>query len=1409
MQYSYSPYILPLIFVAGIAFSITIYAWRRRFVNGATALALMALSMALWSLFYALEIAGADLKTKFFWGIAQYAGIPFAPYFWLVFAINYGNYTNNWLQRFVTWGVILPFTTFLLAVTTQWHGLIWSEYSVTQQGAYSAISAVHGVWFWVHSAFSYLLLLAGSIVLTRTLFRNQSMYRGQVIAMIVALLAPWASNILFLTGNSPVPYLDPTPFAFTVSMVAITWAIFGFRLVNIAPIARDLILDSMRDGMIVLDVRKNIVDINQSAARIIGVPVESALGRNMDDVLVRWGHIVRRIHEDPEEWTDSLVTGSGASYQQYELRFAPFEDAQNQALGHVLILRLIVDDPILQLRSRSSNSQPAPSPQIQEQPSLKEETGDSSILNFLKRIIIVSTKTDLVIPPNVKPSWHQALERAFTIILRIIALVGTALLVILGTGLSQYQLVFISYTGIILFLWLLGGVRNISFGIRTTLFLYLIYGLGVVEIVNFGYSVEGFVFFMSLVVSATILRGRTGGIWMWSISLGTMGFLGWLIGLRTLVPFSVNEAQVIPHSVSAALSSLFVFGAGTGAMSAAITVLLENLNRAWNQEMQASNLLQQERDLLEQRVEERTRELLDARDEALKASKNLRRYYRAIEQSGSSIVITDIKGNIEYANPQFERSTGYAVEKVLGKNPRFLKSGRQTTEYYKKLWDTISSGEIWHGEFLNRHKNGTLFWEFATIAPVIDSSGKIMNYVAIKENISERKRVEDELRKLSRAVEQSGNTVIIHNKQGEIEYVNPKFTEITGYAFEEALGKKPGDLMQGSESTQPHETQDWWMTVQTGRTWHGEFHNKRKDGSEFWEYATITPVYDQDGIISNFVEIKQDVTEEKLLQESLRRSHEQQQVIDSLLRISLEGRPTNDLLEDIIDQLLSISWMKLTPKGGIFLMDEKSRKLHLHTHRNLAPELQVKCAQIVPGQCLCGLAALKKEIQFSDCLDDRHDIRYEGIEEHGHYNIPILQGDHILGVIVLYLPHGYKKIKEDEPFLRAVADAVSGILSRKRAEESLLESEARFRQLVENASDMIYRTDLKGKFTYANPSALNMMGYASEEDVLGKSYLELTTPEFRHKMKRIYDRQALSRTMNTYYEFPAITVNGHIVWVGQNVQLIMEGEEIIGFQAVGRDITALKQAKDALALSRDQALDASRFKSQLLSRVSHELRTPLGGVLGYAELLQYKMFGELNDKQVEALGNVVESTRYLTNIVNDLLDEAQIESQSVTLHYDNFKTADLLERVTDTMQVLANKKGLEFEAFIASDLPEKLRGDFKRLQQILFNLTGNAIKFTTTGKVHILLSASSPTKWCMEVSDTGAGIPVEEQQNIFEPFRQVSNALTRENRGSGLGLAISKQLIELMGGKIALKSEVGVGSTFTVTLPIIQSEEPA
>jgi PAS domain S-box-containing protein len=373
---------------------------------------------------------------------------------------------------------------------------------------------------------------------------------------------------------------------------------------------------------------------------------------------------------------------------------------------------------------------------------------------------------------------------------------------------------------------------------------------------------------------------------------------------------------------------------------------------------------------------------------------------------------------------------------------------------------------------------------------------------------------------------------------------------------------------------------------------------------------------------------------------------------------------------------------------------------------------------------------------------------------------------------------------------------------RKRTVILLLESEARFRQIVENASDIIYRVDMNGNCTYANPSTLKMMGYTSEQEVLGKNYLDLTTPEFRHKLKRVYDHQYISKTLSTYYEFPAVTVDGQTIWIGQNVQLILDGEQVIGFQAVGRNITQLRQAQEALALSRDQALDASRFKSQLLSRVSHELRTPLGGILGYAELLQYKAFGSLSEKQHDAVTNIIESTHYLTSIVNDLLDEAQIESKSLSLHNEYFNPVDLLEKIKSTMSSLADKKGVIFHAEISPDLPSELYGDVKRLQQVIINLAGNAIKFTKQGEVNVSIKRPAPAHWSIEVRDTGAGILHSEQESIFEPFRQVNNSITRENRGSGLGLAITRQLVELMGGQISLDSEIGKGSLFTVTLPI-------
>jgi len=947
--------------------------------------------------------------------------------------------------------------------------------------------------------------------------------------------------------------------------------------------------------------------------------------------------------------------------------------------------------------------------------------------------------------------------------------------------------------------------------------LFLVYAFGFIELFGYGQLPEAFLFFIAFVVGALLVRGRKNGITAVFISMGTLLIFWGLTNQRLFVPLAIPLGSVLPFALTTGFAStFFIFISILFVLFFAISSALDSLNRAWYKESQTANLLQQERDLLEQRVEQRTHDLTEARDQAITVSRQMRKYYRAIQQSGSTIVITDVDGNIEYANPRFEEVTGYALEEVIGQNLRVLKSGRQRPEFYEKLWATIRAGQIWTGIFHNKKKDGSLYWESATIAPVLDQNGAITNYVAIKDDITSHRRSEDQLQKLSSAVEQSGNTVIIMDQNGLIEYVNPKFTEVTGYSPAEAMGKSPIALMNGFGSAPDFRQDVWWLTVNNGLIWHGEFCNYRKNGSVFWESATIAPVLGRDGVVINFVEIKQDITEQKIMQDQLQNQNDYLSILHQITLDLLNRRELNDLLQVIVDRsavLLDAPFSELMLEQDGFLVVEAFTE----------NQPSLKGDRVMRGQAMLSWQAFDthQPVIFEDysTWEHRRDV-YDAQALRATVDFPVMAGERCLGILALGRSQPNYKFTAEQVetgilFTRLVAlvldnanlydSAMQEITERKRTESLLLESEARFRQIVENASDIIYRADVNGNFTYVNPSALKMMGYASEQEMIEKNYFDMITPEFRHQIKQAYDQQRADRVKNTYSEFPAVTTDGHIVWVGQNVQLIMDNEKIIGFQAVARNITLLKQAQDALSLSRDQALDASRFKSQLLSRVSHELRTPLGGILGYAELLQYKAFGSLTEKQLVAVNNIIESTNYLTNIVNDLLDESQIESKSISLHNEYFKPIELLEKTKTTMSTLADKKGLTFRAEIDPELPSELYGDFNRLQQILINLEGNAIKFTKTGEVSVRLNRPAPAQWSIEVRDTGAGISAGEQQNIFEPFRQVSNSITRENRGSGLGLAITKQLVELMGGQISLESEVGKGSLFTIVLPIINA----
>jgi signal transduction histidine kinase len=236
---------------------------------------------------------------------------------------------------------------------------------------------------------------------------------------------------------------------------------------------------------------------------------------------------------------------------------------------------------------------------------------------------------------------------------------------------------------------------------------------------------------------------------------------------------------------------------------------------------------------------------------------------------------------------------------------------------------------------------------------------------------------------------------------------------------------------------------------------------------------------------------------------------------------------------------------------------------------------------------------------------------------------------------------------------------------------------------------------------------------------------------------------------------------------------------------------------------------ASQHKSQFLANMSHELRTPLNAILGYTELMADGAYGEPSEKMLGILKRLEANGRHLLGLINDVLDLSKIEAGQLVLELSDYSVQDIAQTVRSTLEPLAADKKLAFKVEMATELPPG-RGDGRRLTQVLINLVGNAIKFTDAGEVAIKAEANNGS-FHVSVRDTGPGISAVDQARLFQEFQQADNAITKKKGGTGLGLAISKRIIEMHGGKIWVESEVGQGSTFTFTLPVIveRQAEPA
>jgi len=236
-----------------------------------------------------------------------------------------------------------------------------------------------------------------------------------------------------------------------------------------------------------------------------------------------------------------------------------------------------------------------------------------------------------------------------------------------------------------------------------------------------------------------------------------------------------------------------------------------------------------------------------------------------------------------------------------------------------------------------------------------------------------------------------------------------------------------------------------------------------------------------------------------------------------------------------------------------------------------------------------------------------------------------------------------------------------------------------------------------------------------------------------------------------------------------------------------------------------QLAEASQHKSQFLANMSHELRTPLNAILGYTELMADGVYGQLPEKTLGVLKRLESNGRHLLGLINDVLDLSKIEAGQLVLELSDYSLQDIAQTVCSTLEPLAADKKLAFKVEVAPKLPAG-HGDGRRLTQVLINLVGNAIKFTDTGEV-VITAGATDGSFHLSVRDTGPGISAADQARLFQEFQQADNAITRKKGGTGLGLAISKRIIEMHGGKISVESQVGRGSTFTFTVPVVVEQQ--
>ena len=639
----------------------------------------------------------------------------------------------------------------------------------------------------------------------------------------------------------------------------------------------------------------------------------------------------------------------------------------------------------------------------------------------------------------------------------------------------------------------------------------------------------------------------------------------------------------------------------------------------------------------------------------------------AVKQSPSVIAITDLKGNLEYVNPKFTGLTGYSSEEVIGQNPRILKSGELPDKIYKELWDTITSGKVWHGEFHNTKKNGEYFWEAVSISPIFDKQGKITNYIKIAEDITSRKKAEEELRESEQRFRSYFEMSLVGMAITSVEKgwidANNKICEILGYSLDELKQKTWVELTYTDDLDADLEKFNQVLENKID-SYSMEKRFIRKNGALVFTKISVGCVRNSDGSVNYIVLLMEDITDRKIDEIVIRKSEERWQ-------FALEG--SGDGVWDWSIQLNEVFFSKQWKAMLGFKEDEISENMEEWDKR------------IHP--------------------DDIEKV-HEDIQKHFNGKTPVYENEHRI---------------------RCKDGSYKWIYSRGK---------------------VISRTD--------DEKPLRMIG--THSDITGRKRAKLELVKHRDKLEDLIKERT-----------------DEVERSQKSLVLLME------------DVNEVNQELKSV----NTILDATNTELEAFSySVSHDLRAPLTRMDGFSKALIDSYSSNLDDKGVHFLNRIRASSQHMAKLIDDLLSLSRITREKVTRQkVDLSQTAG---KIANELKASEPVRKVEFE--IAKGL--SANADRKFVEIILENLLGNSFKFTGKKENAVIEFGEKiiDKDEVFFIKDNGTGFNMKYYNKIFTAFQRLHSE--KEYKGTGIGLAIVQRIINKHGGKIWAESEEGKGATF-------------